>query len=156
MVEVSHPGYITKKFTISTLGIPKEKQEGKIKPIGATINLFKKIDGIDYSVLNQPMMRFSYNTLDETMEFDKAHQATMQAEIRKIEQAEAALLESQKDKEIQFASLVKDGDKALNKREFAKAITAYQEALKLKPKEIYPQTHLEGARKMQSDAEALA
>jgi len=156
LLEVSREGYVAKRFTVSTVGIPAEKQTDKFQPIGASINLLRRIEGVDYSILNQPMMKFRYNMVEETMEFDKTHQAMMSAEIKKIEEAQKELRRLEKEKEARFASLMKDGEKLLNKKDYPNAINAYQEALKIKPKEVYPQAQIENIRRLVSESEALA
>lgn len=153
---VSREGFVTKRFTISTLGVPKDNPEFKFKPIGASINLFRKMEGVDYSALDQAMMKFRYNPDIESMEYDKDYQAIMNEKIRKIEEAEKEIKKREKDNEARFLSLVKDGDKAFGKKEYANSITNYSEALKIKPKEAYPQAQIENIKRIMSETDALA
>jgi hypothetical protein len=156
LAEVSREGYISKKFTISTVGVPPEKVDKKFQPIGASISLFRRMEGVDYSLLNQPMMKFRYNTEEESFEFDKAYQAQMSAGMEQIKEAEKELKRVAKEKEARYALLVKEGDKAFGKKDYQASINNYREALTLKPKESYPQAQITHISKLMQDAEALA
>src|ERR1044072_1340283 len=57
-IVVSKGGYVSKRFTISTNGVTPERAAMKFTPIGAEISLFKKVDGVDYSLLNQPLIKY--------------------------------------------------------------------------------------------------
>ena len=75
MVVVSKDGYVSKRFTISTTGVTPERALLKFTPIGARITLFKKVEGVDYSLLNQPLIKYVYNPTKENFEYDKVYAA---------------------------------------------------------------------------------
>jgi hypothetical protein len=156
LAEVSREGYVTKKFTISTMGIPPEKKETKFQPIGASISLFRRLEGIDYSLLNQPMMKFRYNPQDEGFEYDKAHQAQMSEGLERIKEAEKDIKRAEKEREAKYASLVKEGDRSFGKKDYQASINSYKEAMVLKPKESYPQAQVEHISKLMEEAAAQA
>ncbi len=153
---VSREGYVSKKFFISTIGVPPEKVDAKFQPIGASISLFKKLEGVDYSLLNQPMMKFGYNAMDESFEYDKEYQKQMAAGLEQIKTAEKEILNREKEKEQRYNTFVKEGDKAFNRKDWQASISNYQEALKMKPKEAYPQAQITNISKLMADANAQA
>src|SRR6476660_4332183 len=58
IVVVSKDGYVPKKFSVNTNGVPPEKANTKFPIVEARLSLFKRTDGVDYSLLNQPMNKF--------------------------------------------------------------------------------------------------
>ncbi|MDI1353521.1 MAG: carboxypeptidase regulatory-like domain-containing protein [bacterium] len=148
---VSREGYVTKRFTVSTMNIPTDNPELKFQPIGAAISLFKKVEGVDYSLLNQPIMKFNYDPEKESFSYDKKHLDEMLIGLDQIEQAEMAILNKEKEKEAKYAALMKSGDKAFGKKEWQTAIASYKEASAMKPKEAYPQDQIVTINKMMEE-----
>ena len=71
LVTVSKDGYVSKRFSVSTLGVPPEKAEMKFPVIQADMGLNKRMEGVDYSLLNQPINKYNYNPTKDNFEYDK-------------------------------------------------------------------------------------
>ncbi len=84
------------------------------------------------------------------------HPSKRVAEINKI--LERIRLESERDaeaaKEAEYAAAVKRGDDAMRKQKYEGAISAFEDALTVKPEEQYPQSRIERARLALSEMEA--
>src|SRR6185503_19550539 len=61
IVSMTGPGMITKKFMISAKGISPERSQEPFDIVIATVGLWKKVDGVDYSILNQPANKWYFN-----------------------------------------------------------------------------------------------
>lgn len=151
LITVSKEGYVSKKFTVSTMGVPPEKAITKFPIIEASLTLFKRLEGIDYSLLNQPLNKYYYNVDKDNFEFDKNHLEQMLKGMETIKVQEKEIKNKEKELENDYATALKAGDKAYNKKDWPTAITQYQEAAKIKPKEIYPATQLASINKLMND-----
>jgi len=70
-VAVSDSGCVTKTFIISTEGIPAGDLEDNFSDIIAYIELFKRVPGIDYSSISQPLNRYYYDRENDRITYDK-------------------------------------------------------------------------------------
>ena len=156
LVVVSKDGYVSKKFSVNTLGVPPEKANSKFADIEASLSLFKRYEGVDYSLLNQPLNKYSYNPNKDNFEYDKAYLEQMIAGMQSIKEAEKAAKNKEKEKEANYQASVKAGDKAFGKKEWQGAIGNYQSALAIKPTETYPKEQIANINKLIADAEAQA
>ena len=73
LITVAKEGYVSKKFAVNTKGVPPEKAVNNFPIIEASLTLFKKLEGIDYSLLNKPLNKYSYNAAKDNFEYDKNH-----------------------------------------------------------------------------------
>ena len=156
LVVVSKDGYVSKKFSVNTLGVPPEKATSKFADIEASLSLFKRYEGVDYSLLNQPLNKYSYNPYKDNFEYDKAYLEQMIAGMQTIKEAEKAAKNKEKEKEANYQASIKAGDKAFGKKEWQGAIGNYQSALVIKPTETYPKEQITNINKIIADAEAQA
>jgi hypothetical protein len=63
IIAISYAGCNTKKFSISTMGVPPETTKGNIKDevkISGGVTMSKPLPGVNYSLLNQPLLRIMY------------------------------------------------------------------------------------------------
>ena len=72
MVLVTKQGHCTKKFQVSTRNVPPDDKSTKRFDIPG-ISLFEPLPNIDYSVLNQPLVKIQYNALKEAFDYDEAY-----------------------------------------------------------------------------------
>jgi hypothetical protein len=154
-VVLSKPGMANKKFTISTRGIPPERAQTKFGIIEANVGLFEKLDGVDYSVLEQPANKFIYNPNKETFEYDKAYLESMLGRMDALRAQIEQVKKKEKEAEANYLATVKAGDKAFGKKDWAGAKAAYNQALTMKPKESYPKDQITNIDKIIAEQEAL-
>jgi len=72
MILITKPGHCTKKFQVSTRGVPPDDNSTKRYDI-AGVSLFEPLPGIDYSILNQPLVKIKYNSVKQIFDYDEAY-----------------------------------------------------------------------------------
>ncbi|MBI2967059.1 MAG: hypothetical protein HYY40_04510 [Bacteroidetes bacterium] len=84
VIEVSKPGHISKKITISTKGVPQEDRDKSQMILEPEISLLEEVPGLNMAVFNKPVgvMKFSGKT--RKIDYDEAYTRTVQAEIAKV------------------------------------------------------------------------
>ena len=155
LITVSKDEFVSKKFDINTNGIPPEKSSSNFKVIQADITLFKRMKGVDYSILDQPIIKYSYNAEDEVFDFDEKLLQDMLNKIETIHETEDDITLKQKQEESAYKNTIKLADKAFSKEDWQSAIVKYKEANKINPKESYPLTQLDNITKLVSEKLAL-
>ena len=154
-IMVSKPGMATKKYSVSTRGVPDEKTTSKFSTVEASLTLFEKLDGVDYSLLNQPLNKYNYNPLKDNFEYDKNYLDQMLGGLQNLMSAQQAELNKRKDLEGNYQSAIKAGDKAFQKNDWQGAKASYQSALALKPNEAWPKAQLAQIEKTIAELAAL-
>jgi hypothetical protein len=138
MVVVSYNGCNTKKFQVSTRGVPadmtKDNFKAEIKVAGVT--MAKPLPTIDYSLLSQPMLQIIYDATKKKFTDDPSRTTQMLAGLQKIRDEEAALI-------ARYDAANKAGDLALKKKECDVAKQNYENARSILPDEDYPKKQLE-------------
>lgn len=133
ILTVSYPGYNTKRFSVNTNDVPAEYAKDNYKPtfsIGGFI-MAKPFPGIDYSGLQQPLVRVQFMPKKKLFDHDDIVTDQGLAIVSKIAAAENALIQS-------FCSTNKAGDVALAKPDCPLAKTLYEKAMTIIPGEQYP------------------
>jgi hypothetical protein len=133
ILTVSYPGYNTKRFSVNTNDVPAEFAKDNYKPtfsIGGFI-MAKPFPGIDYSGLQQPLVRVQFMPKKKLFDHDDLVTDQGLAIVSKIAAAENALIQS-------FCSTNKAGDVALAKPDCPLAKTLYEKAMTIIPGEQYP------------------
>ncbi len=97
-VIISKPGYVTKRYVVSTIGVPEEKLD-KLPLYVADVMLFNYYDGIDYSLFDEPMNKYRYNSVNNNMDYDEAYLKSMKEAMKEVKKAEKELLKTLHEKE---------------------------------------------------------
>ncbi|MFO0357202.1 MAG: hypothetical protein ACK50A_09620 [Sphingobacteriaceae bacterium] len=158
----SKPQLCTKKFEISTVGIPPEAP-AQFFQIEA-ITLFELQKGIDYSVLNKTLVKAAYSPSSNSIDYDENYINQMLGELDRLKQLEKEAILKEKEAEANYQGAIKAGDKSFQKKEWQSAISSYEQASQLKPSEAYPKDQIaqinkiiaEEAAKAKADADAKA
>lgn len=154
-ISVGKAGMVTKKYAVSTRGVPEEKATSKFSSVEASLTLFEKLDGVDYSLLNQPLNKYNYNPVKDNFEYDKNYLDQMLGGLQNLMAAQQAELNKRKDLEANYQSAIKAGDKAFGKNDWQGAKASYQAALALKPNESWPKAQLAQIDKTIAELAAL-
>lgn len=132
IIEVSYSGCTTKRFEVNTKNVPDFGEE-IFKPsfsIGGFI-LSKPFQGIDYSGLQQPLVKVVYVPKIKNFDDDEAFTQQSLGVVGKIYDAEDALIES-------FCSTNRQGDEALKVPDCPLAKQLYEKAKTIIAGEQYP------------------
>ena len=138
ILTVSFSGCNTKKFYVSTNGVPENVGKDNYKPtimIGGFI-MSKPISGVDYLGLNEPLVKVEYK--EGGQNFDKDDKITNNGIniVSRISASEDLIIEK-------FCSTNKQGDEALAKKKCELAKQLYTKAKIMLPEEKYPVEQLE-------------
>jgi tetratricopeptide (TPR) repeat protein len=151
------PNYVTKHVTLDTRYVPEEEKEiGYQMTIDMT--LFQEIEGLDVSILDNPIGKAQYYAKDGKIGWDGDYTRQMQSQIsalmrehdKKLEEEAARLAKMEED----FKELVRKGDEAVRNQKFADAVDLYTDALVLFPKDEPVQTKKAEAEKAVALAQA--
>jgi len=133
ILEVSYAGCNTKKFLITTQGVPDAVGKDNYKPtfsIGGFV-MAKPFPGIDYSGLKKSLVKVEYKARGKNFDHDDAVTDEGLNIVTKIANAENILIDK-------FCSTNKAGDVALAKPDCPLAKSLYEQAIATIPGEQYP------------------
>lgn len=142
-LEFSRSGWVSKKVYMDSRNIPEE-DVGAGFSMNIEMSLFEELEGLDVSILEQPIGKAKYNPNTGALEFDFAYTQKIKDELNRLMREwekgskDKQNADSEKEKELQaleneFTGLVESGDKAFLKEEYQQSVADYKEALKLKP-----------------------
>jgi hypothetical protein len=154
-VVVSAPKTVQKKFQVSTKGVPADKLGQKFSTIKADLSLFEKMEGIDYSILNQPLQKYMYLADKDNFGYDEAYFQQILGGLQRLRELENAARARLKELEANYAASIKAGDNAFKKKDWVTARAGYNQALTYKPAELYPKDQLAQIEIIIKDQDAL-
>lgn len=134
ILTVSYPGCNAKKIEIVTTGVPEEIQNDNFYPSFEIIGGFtmaKPFPGIDYTGLQEPLVKVIYSPKIKNFDDDHAYTEYGTGIVTKIKNAEQVLIDK-------FCGTNKKGDAALAIPDCPLAKRLYNEAIALIPGEPYP------------------
>jgi hypothetical protein len=117
-ITISKPGYVQKKYFVSTKNIPTEKSQIQFATNVADVVLFTKYDGVDYSLFDRPMNRYFYNERKDNIHYDEKYLEEMKLAMKQFRKMQAEAL-----------ALAKEKAKAAKKMERELAIKAEEERI---------------------------
>ena len=88
IINISKPGFVSKKIEIST-SIPKN--ESGIWQYDFFVDLFKHVPGLDLTPLNKPITIIKYDSRSGMFEHDVEYTLAMKAEVNSVLQQQIAL-----------------------------------------------------------------
>jgi tetratricopeptide (TPR) repeat protein len=129
IIEVEKDGLISKRISFNTQ-MPDEEKGVWMNEF--SMGLLKSCNGVDYSVLNDPVDRVSFDPKRREFISDKDYVTKMRPRI------EGLLMRNDQCMLTTYESQVKKGDQLAARKNYQEAVVAYQEALKIYPSEGYP------------------
>lgn len=127
-------GYVSKKIQMNTQEIPKEDRKGGFES-NVDMHLFLIREGFDTSILDAPIGIMHFNSSKNALEYDFAHteniQKQIQAEFKRLDDLAKNMDKMKKE----FEALVAKGDAKVTEVKYEEAITNYQKALSIFPKD---------------------
>ncbi len=140
-VFVTKKGLCTKNFQLSTKFVPSQSKGVSQFDIPGII-LFEQNPDVDYSILNQPIVKIKYDTEKNIFDYDEEYFTKSLAALDKLRQLEKEAFDRQKSINASYQSFIKSGDKAFQKKDWAGAQQLYKQASDLKKIELYPKNQL--------------
>jgi len=152
ILTITFAGCNTKKFSVSTNGVPDAVGKDNYKPtvsIGGFV-MSKPIKGVDYLGLNEPLVKVEYKNNGQNFDKDETVTNKGMEIVSKIYDAETKIIEK-------FCATNKSGDDALNKlKNCPLAREYYLKAINMLPDENYPVEQLAKADQCIKDKEMAA
>ena len=159
IVEFSKPGHITKRIEINTRNVPPDDATYGLDFAGFEVSLFEEIDGLDVSILNQPIAKIAFDPEIGYMNYDAKYTKSIKKELERLKEELAERLKQleaeRKAKQKDYDAAISAGDKAFNVEKWAEAKPHYDKAAAIFPKETYPPEQL-AEIKAQLDKNAAA
>jgi tetratricopeptide (TPR) repeat protein len=152
MIVLNYNNFTSKKFIVSTKGITEQRLYEKFNPIAIETSIRPMIEGMDYSLYNQPMNKIYFDVPKDKFEYDIDYLDQMLRAEDKLIEDEFKYKNTQKKYDEVFAS----AEKFFSKKEYERAISQYKEALKFKPKEKLPDERITEINRLIAEAEAEA
>ena len=148
-------GFVQRSIVIDSRNVPMEiVGAGIIMPTDMSMyEITPAMEGEDLSVFEEPIGKASYNPAEEDLSWDFQYTNQVKGEIfalmRAVEKKQKELDKAASDEqkaldelEAKFAQFVKDGDAAMNKKNYEDAVLNFQAALDLKPDDVSVQSKL--------------
>jgi len=141
VIEFSMPGHVTKRIELSTKNVPPEDAKfGFDFPM--EMNLFEPIEGLDVSILNQPIAKVAFNPATGYMDYDPEYTKSIQKELDRLKTELAQRLKQQeaerKLKQAEYDKAIASADKAFTAEKWDEAKPLYEKAVSIFPTETYP------------------
>ncbi|MBN8703443.1 MAG: hypothetical protein J0M08_10280 [Bacteroidetes bacterium] len=144
-IVITKKGLITKKFTVTTKNVPDRRAMFGFGGFEFTVSLFEMLPNIDYSVLDNPIAKISYNTEEEEFSFDKIYTESMLDALKQLkaleEQAKkeaANIANAQQEIDEKYTATILKADNAFKTKNYDEAKKLYIEAIAIKQGEKYP------------------
>ncbi|MDP3145159.1 MAG: carboxypeptidase-like regulatory domain-containing protein, partial [Bacteroidota bacterium] len=149
-IVMSSPGHITKKVDASTMDVPADKTSKNFKTSLniESFSLFEPLPGIDYSALNQPLLKIAYNGSKSSFSDDKAYTDQILNILQKIKTDERELIKK-------YESAIAIADAAFTKQDWVTAKSNYEKSLTLLPGKKHPIDRLALIQKIEKEEEEL-
>jgi hypothetical protein len=80
----SKSGYVSKKILVNTENVPINTS---VVRSGIDVELFKEIDGVDFSILNQPIGEFFYSPNKKNLDYDKEYTNSIREKLDALQNA---------------------------------------------------------------------
>ncbi|MEX2595740.1 MAG: hypothetical protein WEC59_02335 [Salibacteraceae bacterium] len=123
-IRVSKPGFVDKIIFVNTNNVPEEEQAwGYEWPI--TVELFKRLPNVDYSLLKEPIGKIYYEPRVQNFVSDNAYMRLIENEVKELEKRQKAVEKNEEDRikrlEEDFKIALKDAQQAMDDGEYLMA-----------------------------------
>jgi tetratricopeptide (TPR) repeat protein len=136
-IEVSKDGFVGKKITFNTTMPDQEKGQWMNE---FSIGLIKPCDGVNYSLLKQPVDIVRFDPKKRQYVSDKDYVINMRPKIEEL------LTKSENCQMDKYDAAIKKGNQAMQQNNTEGALAAFQEAHEIFPDETYPVKQMNAIR----------
>ncbi|MGC8824927.1 MAG: hypothetical protein ACP5PZ_10115 [Bacteroidales bacterium] len=133
IIEISKDNYVSKRVSINTKIPEYENQQFEI---AFSVLLFVPCEGLDYSMLQSPVLKVVYNDVKRDFLPDKLYDQIMQSKLEQL------MKKNQECIDAKFKDLVNKADRLFREKRYAEARPVYVEASQLKPNDKYVQEQI--------------
>lgn len=129
VIQISKPGYITKIITVDT-HMPKSHNNGDYY-FEFSVDLFEAIEGLDVSMLKDPIAKIFFNTFTKNFDYDYNYTAKINADVKKLYKDYELLKKENKNKKGTDKKEEKGNSTDLKKDNSADSKSAVKNAQKI-------------------------
>ena len=157
-IEYIYPYYVTKYLTINAKDVPDIDRIGGFE-MNIDMTLFKEIEGLDVSLLKDPIGKAQFDASKGEMAWDMAYTNMMQRRIRELMRKHDEKIQEEEDRiekvRDNFDNLVRLGDAGVKNKKFDNAVGYYTEALFIIPSDEIVIQKLADAKASAADQAAI-
>lgn len=157
-IEYIYPYYVTKYLTINATDVPDIDRIGGFE-MNIDMTLFKEIEGLDVSLLKDPIGKAQFDASKGEMAWDMAYTNMMQRKIRELMRKHDVKIQEEEERVAKvrdnFDNLVRLGDAGMKNQKFDNAIGYYTEALIIIPDDEIVIQKLADAKTSAADLAAM-
>lgn len=128
IIEISKDKYVTKIINVNTT-IP-EYEKGSFE-IAFSLLLFIPCEGLDFSVLQNPVMKLAYNDLKRDFLPEKNYDKIMVDKLQQLMKNNENCIEEN------YQKIVRKGDREFAEKKYTDALESYNKALEIRPDDQY-------------------
>jgi hypothetical protein len=154
----NYPNYVSKYLTIDANDIPEKDRIGGFE-MNIDMTLFEVIEGLDVSILEEPIGKANFDNKRGEMSWDMAYTNMMQKKIRDLMRRHDEKLEEEIAKNDKlndnFKNLVRLGDAGMKNQNYETSVGYYTEALSLIPNDEVVIDKLNQAKKAVAEIAAI-
>lgn len=158
LIEISKASYVAKSLYINTNNVPSDEQAWGYEFGGFVVDMFKRMDGVDYSVLKNPIGKVYYEPNVENFVDDRVYTRQIKQEIDRLEDAQKERLKQEEERlrriEEDFDLAIKDAQQAMNDGDYLLAKDNALAAQSMKPDSEIPKQLLREVDAKLADAGA--
>ncbi|NQV52597.1 MAG: hypothetical protein HQ500_05405 [Flavobacteriales bacterium] len=118
LIEITKATYVAKKLYINTNNVPDDEQAWGYEFGGFVVDMFKRMDGVDYSVLENPIGKVYYEPNVENFVDDRVYTRQIKQEIDRLEDAQKERVKQEEERlrriEEDFDLAIKDAQQAIS------------------------------------------
>ena len=85
IIEFSKTGYVSKRISVNTIGVPDDEAEFGFEYGGWQIGLFKTIEGLDVSILEKPIGKIFYVQAYGGFDYDAKYTKSIRNELAQLQ-----------------------------------------------------------------------
>jgi tetratricopeptide (TPR) repeat protein len=122
-------GLVSKRISFNT-AMPDEEKGAWMNEF--SMGLVKRCEGVDYSVLKEPVDKVSFDNKRREFVSDKEYVTRLRPRI------ESMMIKNDQCMLDKYEAAVKKGDQLTTQKNYQEAIAAYKEANEIYPTEVYP------------------
>ncbi|NSW46386.1 MAG: carboxypeptidase regulatory-like domain-containing protein, partial [Bacteroidales bacterium] len=137
-IEIAAAEYASKKVLVDT----KIPEKDLIYKYTFSVELFPKVEGVDYSALNKPVTKIIYNPEADAFDYDIPYTESMRKQIEQI----TSQIESVKKQS--YNQIVAKADEKFKNQAYEEAIELYEKAIDIDPYNDYPDKQIMQCEKL--------
>ena len=118
IIEIAKSTYVSKKLYLNTNNVPVDEQLWGYEFGGFVVDMFKRMEGVDYSILDKPIGKVYYEPNVENFVDDKLYTREIKQEVDRLEDAQKERIKAEKERlkrlEEDYKLALKDAQTAID------------------------------------------